>query len=62
MRAVTMSGRDKDTQKSIKIKRPKRRVKTPLKTGTVVHKSRKTYTRQDKHKKEWEDSEEEEPP
>ena len=46
-----MSEQDKDAEKRIKIKRPKRRVQVPVKTGTVVHKSRKAYTRKDKHKK-----------
>ena len=34
----------------IVIKPPKRRVRVPVKTGTVVHKSPKTYTRKEKHK------------
>jgi hypothetical protein len=50
-------GRDSgDEGKTVKVKRPKRRVKTPLKTGTIVHKSPKTYTRKEKHKKRPEES------
>ena len=51
-----MGTNSKDDEKVIKIKRPKRRVHTPLKTGTVVHKSPKTYTRREKHKDKPEDS------
>lgn len=50
-----MTGRKKDKDEPIVIRRPKTRVRTPLKTGTVVHKSRKTYTRKIKHKKQPED-------
>lgn len=46
-----MPQNDKDGEHTIKIRRPKRRVRTPVKTGTIVHKSRKTYTRKIKHKK-----------
>ena len=51
-----MTENSKDDEKAIKIKRPKRRVRTPLKTGTVVHKSPKTYTRKEKHKNRPKDS------
>jgi hypothetical protein len=53
-----MSERDQGSTKSIKIKRPKRRVRTPLKTGTVVHKSEKTYSRKKKHKQDRRESDE----
>jgi hypothetical protein len=50
-----MTGKAKDDENVVKIKRPKPRVRTPLKTGTVVHKSPKTYTRKEKHKSELEE-------
>jgi hypothetical protein len=50
-----MTERAKKDENAIKIKRPKRRVRIPLKTGTVVHKSPKTYTRKEKHKSEREE-------
>jgi hypothetical protein len=50
-----MGGDSKNGEDKIRIERAKRRVRTPLKTGTVVHKSPKTYTRKEKHKKKPED-------
>jgi hypothetical protein len=49
-------GGSKDDDKTVKVKRPKRRVSTPLKTGTIVHKSPKTYSRKQKHKEKPGDS------
>lgn len=51
-----MGGGSKDGEDTIKIRRPRRRVRTPIKTGTVVHKSPKTYTRREKHKKKPEEN------
>jgi len=53
-----MTPSKKKDESPIVIKPPKPRVKTPLKTGTVIHKSPKTYTRKIKHKKRPEDAEE----
>jgi hypothetical protein len=58
-KASAMAERNTSAQKSIKIKRPKRRVHTPLKTGTVVHKPKKTYTRKERYKRRWQNVEEE---
>ena len=49
-------GGTKDEDKTVKVKKPKRRISTPLNTGTIVHKSPKTYSRKQKHKREPEDS------
>ena len=49
-------GGKKDDEKTVKVKKPKRRVSTPLKTGTIVHKSPKTYSRKQKHKTKPEES------
>ena len=55
-----MSERDKVSNKTIRIKSPKQRVRTTIKTGTVVHKSPKVYTRKEKHKKSPRDADHEE--
>jgi hypothetical protein len=46
-----MSEGDKDSEKTIRIERPKQRLRTKIRTGTVIHKSPKAYTRKEKHKK-----------
>lgn len=56
-----MSEPDKTSEKSIRIRRPKRRVHTRLDTGTVVHKTKTTYRRKEKHRRHWQDLEEETP-
>ena len=52
--------REKGDDDTIEVPRPKQRKKTPGKTGTIVHKSWKTYTRRDKHRKRPEGADEDE--
>jgi hypothetical protein len=51
--------RDED-EDEIVIERPKRRVRTPIKTGTIIHKSQRPYSRKEKHRNRFLDEEEEE--
>jgi hypothetical protein len=50
----------REDEDEIFVERPKRRVKTPIKTGTIIHKSPKPYTRREKYRSRFFDTEEEE--
>jgi hypothetical protein len=55
-----MPRRRDEEEDEIVIERPKRRIKTPIKTGTIIHKSEKPYSRKEKHRGRLLDEEEEE--